>query len=43
MPDIQEIIDYLYDFNVNADITIEEIAEDIMDFIKKAVDNSKEK
>ena len=25
----QEIIDYLYEFNVHADITIEELAEDL--------------
>lgn len=27
--DIQELIDYLYDFNVSADISIESLAQDI--------------
>lgn len=32
----QTIIDYLYDFHVEADLTIEELAEDIMTDVEEA-------
>ena len=31
----QELIDYLYDFNVRADIKIESLADDILTIVKK--------
>lgn len=33
----KELIDYLYDFNVRSDLTIEELAEDINAMYEKAL------
>lgn len=35
----KELIDYLYDFNVCSDLTIEELAEDINTMYKEAFGN----